>query len=147
MEIVSKDNKRIAWIKIAKRISIAFLFQLLLYAVQYIFVPVILFPDPQDTTLSNAIIIMTTAIISFAGFYWFVPNVLYWIVTIPIYYLLVNLYCPEGLYSINYWDPQFAYLGSPTAETMTILVLFLEVCVWIFVMLLRFAIRRLRAKS
>lgn len=133
--------------KIVRRFCIVVLFQLMLYLVQYILIPMIHFPSPQDETLSNAIVITTTVIISFVGLYWFVNNVLYWLVTVSFYYLFVSLYCPDGLYRINYRDQIFGYMTSPTPLTITLVIMICEVCVWIFVILIQFILRRLRVNN
>lgn len=145
MEPLLKDKQHIVK-SLFLRLAIAALFQLLLYLVQYLLVPVIAFPDPKDENLSGAIVMITTFVFAFVGMYFFVPNVLYWFATMPIYYWLVSLYHPENIYGINFRDDQFAYLSSTNVLTISIIVLLLEIFVWIIVMLLFSVLRLLKKK-
>ncbi|WP_139902993.1 hypothetical protein [Clostridium thermarum] len=139
-----ESNNRIR--VIVKNICTVAMFQVLLYLLQYIFLPIIIFPAPTDSTLNDFILVTTTGIISFAGMWMAVDKLSYWIITIPAYYLLVNLYCPEGLYGINYKHPMFAYLASREIPFVTAAVLFMQFCIWIIVKISKYLIRRKTVK-
>jgi len=132
------EKNRVNLKRIVIRLSIAGSFQLLLYLVQFLLVPVFYFPGPHD---NSYILIITTIIIVFLGMFSFNRNLIYWITSIPLYYIFVNLYHPQFIYGIYYRDPIFGYMTSPNILIISMVVLFIEILVWIFVMLLRLILR------
>lgn len=119
--------------KAARNICMAAMIQLLLYLLQYILLPIIIFPSPMNATLNDLILLFTTGIVSLVGMYMLVDKFIYWVITIPMYYLLVKAYCPTGLYGINYHHPQFGYLASREVPLVTGFILVCELCAWIIV--------------
>ncbi len=127
--------------KILKQFSIAFLFQLILYVVQYLLTPKIYFFGPHGGDPMSVFLFISTAVIAFIGMYRFVPNLIYWLLTIPFYYIFVDLYHPEDIYGIDYCDPLFGYMTSPNVLTITISILATQVFVWIIVALIRLILK------
>lgn len=125
MRLVKPYAKGIRYIK---RLIGALVFQSVIYVIQYLIEPLIIAPSPRDTNLNAAIIIVSTAVVNLLGMQIMHLGLSYYVVSLPIYYIAVQMYHPVGIYGLDYTP--FIALTKVEVWVLTLLVGLIEIGVW-----------------
>lgn len=120
-----------------KQLGIALMLQFVLYSVQYILIPTCYMPHPQATDIHAFILYSTTILIVLLGQLFLVKNIWCWIVTFPIYPMLVKIYHPNNAYGIGYDGILISFAENFTIIFLAALILITEILVCIVANMLR----------
>lgn len=116
-----------------KIIAIAMVFQLIIYVVQYILLPVVYVPKPYDESSCYLVLGFSTFIIVFVGQMLFVKKVYGWICSFFIYPMLIVIYHPAEIYGIGYRQHSLINLVEFDIFLVTTFVLCIELVACILV--------------
>lgn len=86
----------------AKKLIYVLLFQLMIYIMLFIISPRLFSLHPSDSSSSFIIISLTATVISLIGIIFFVDQIRYWSIGIPVLWGLIMLYHPQNIYGIGY---------------------------------------------
>ena len=108
--------------------------QLLLYVVQFLVIPRVIFISPADAKRNRITIIATSAILSFVVMILFADNFLFWLIGIVLYYIAVMIHCPDALYGIGYG---LFSIKNISITIITLSVLGTEFAVWVITRIIK----------
>ena len=115
---------------ILKKIGSVGLFQIGLYVLQYIIIPVLFKISPTDINGNCIIIIITTVLVSGVGIY-YVTQLRYWCSTITLYYVLIQIYHPQNTYGLDY--SSHIPFTRISVYVLTVLVLIAQIILYLFI--------------
>ena len=123
--------------EIVKKIVYAIVLQTLIYILQYLLIPIIYIPHPMDQTACTLILFFTTIIIIFFGQLFVIRNTWCWIISFPIYPILIKLYHPTDAYGIGYDGFLISFNENFYIILVSLFILIVEVVACIFVKLIQ----------
>ena len=116
--------------KLDKKIVIALGLQFGIYLLQYVVIPMVYKPMPNDEWEPLFVILISTVIVVLIGQYIGINKIYMWLLSIPLYPLLVKVYHPEYIYAIGYDSGFFDFRKFENFMILyyTAFVLLFEVC-------------------
>lgn len=111
-----------------KQLFYPVLFQILLYAVQFIIAPRIYYISPYDVMRSIVFIVISVCLITTWGMVRFSHNYIGWILGLFVYAFLVIVYHPNNLYGIGSGMFDFDLI---TIGIFVLLTFVLQLLIWV----------------
>lgn len=123
---------------IVKRITIALVFQIMIYVVQYVLIPFVYEPKPYDENACYLVLGLSTFIVTLIGQAFFIKKIYGWVCSLFIYPVLVLIYHPTEIYGIGYRGHALIVVTEIDVLVWTIFVLGVELLTCIIVYIVNF---------
>lgn len=124
------------------KLGYALLFQILLYIIHFILAPSVLGYKTYIVLEFFDIFYISTVVITFLGQFYLVKSICCWIVTIPIYPVLIHAYHPKYIYDIGRPNGIIHKDTNVDIIVITLVTLVIELLVCIMTNIIRFLIRK-----
>lgn len=112
--------------------------QFFLYSLQYIIIPLVYMPHPTVGSKNSFLMILaiTTSIIVILGRHLGIDKLKFWILSIPVYPMMIYVYHPKEIYGIGY-SGEFDLLNQNwDIFFITVVILGVETITWLLYKLL-----------
>lgn len=130
--------------EVQKKLGIALVLQLLVYALQFIIIPVFYYPHPMEQTAGTVILCITTIVMVWIGTTYLLKRIWYWIVSFPIYPFLIKLYHPKDAYGIGYDGYLISFTENFDIIFISLFIIIVEILTCIVVKVLYYIIKKFR---